>query len=60
MRSIAMGIMAAGLLTTTSGLATAQETKIHERKENQQQRIGEGVDNGSLTAKETRNLKRIS
>ncbi len=51
MKRIAVAIMAAGLL------ASAQETKIQERKENQQQRIGEGVASGSLTAKETRNLE---
>lgn len=30
---------------------------IQERKENQQKRIGEGVENGQLTAGETRNLE---
>lgn len=30
---------------------------IHDRKDNQQQRIGEGVENGSLTAKEASKLE---
>jgi hypothetical protein len=34
------------------------KTTIHERKDNQQQRIGEGVENGSLTAAEAGRLEK--
>ena len=47
--------MAAGLMVSTAGIA--QEGRIKERKENQQKRIGEGVENGSLTPKETGRLE---
>ena len=36
----------------------AQETKIHERKGNQQGRIAQGVKSGQLTAGETANLEK--
>ena len=45
----------------TSAAALAQEpgaNTIHERKENQQERIGEGVENGSLTAGEAARLEK--
>ena len=53
-------IVAAGLLAGTTGIAFADEPdgRIHERKENQQKRIGKGVENGSLTPRETANLER--
>lgn len=35
----------------------AQDPKLHQRKENQQDRIGNGVKNGSLTAGETAHLE---
>lgn len=34
------------------------ETRIHERKENQQKRIAQGVANGELTPRETARLER--
>lgn len=46
--------MAAGLIASTA--AVAQEGRIQQRKENQQ-RIGNGVKNGSLTPKETARLE---
>jgi hypothetical protein len=40
----------------TPQTAPANKT-IHEKQENQQQRIGEGVENGSLTPKEAKHLE---
>jgi len=45
-----------GTLIGSSGLAQAQE--VHDRKELQQDRIANGVANGSLTPHETANLER--
>ena len=45
--------------TTTSAPATTQSKyNINQRKNNQQQRIGNGVENGSLTAGETHSLEK--
>jgi len=41
-----------------AGTAFAQEPEIGERKENQQDRIANGVANGSLSPHETANLER--
>ena len=38
--------------------ASYGESKIAQRKENQQKRIGQGVSNGSLTAGETAHLEK--
>jgi uncharacterized protein YdbL (DUF1318 family) len=57
MKKTFLSMVAAGLLVSTAGIASAQEGRIQERKENQQQRIGEGVENGSLTPNETRKLE---
>ena len=48
------------LSTLMTGTAFAQVTgqTIHERKENQQARIAQGVRSGQLTRGETRNLER--
>jgi hypothetical protein len=43
-------------MMSAAGIAQAQE--IQQRKENQQDRIGNGVKNGSLTAGETTHLER--
>lgn len=40
-----------------SGLALAQQGEIQQRKENQQDRIANGVGRGSLTPRETSNLE---
>lgn len=56
MKRIILSIVAAGLIGS-AGSALADE-KIHDRKENQQKRIGEGVENGSLTPRETANLEK--
>jgi len=44
--------------TTTSTSATAPKYTINQRKDNQQQRIGEGVENGSLTAGEAAHIEK--
>ncbi len=54
-KKIFLSMIAAGLMVGTAGIA--QESRIKERKENQQKRIGEGVENGSLTPKETTRLE---
>jgi hypothetical protein len=51
MKKIVLTIAAAGMLLN------AQEGRIKERKENQQDRIANGVANGSLTPKETAHLE---
>jgi hypothetical protein len=45
-----------GMMMSAASAVRAQE--IQQRKENQQQRIGNGVKNGSLTAGETAHLER--
>ena len=40
-----------------ASLALAQDGEIHQRKENQQDRIANGIKNGSLTPHETANLE---
>ena len=57
MKKIYVLIMAAGLIASTAGITSAQEGRIQQRKENQQQRIANGVENGSLTPKETAHLE---
>jgi hypothetical protein len=56
MKRIILSIVAAGLIGC-AGSALADE-QIHDRKVNQQKRIGEGVENGSLTPRETANLEK--
>ncbi len=57
-------ILALAALTVSSVAAFAQTAapvtsqSIHERKENQQARIGQGVKSGQLTAGETANLEK--
>ena len=53
MKRIALSLIGAGLIVTGLG---AQE--IQKRKENQQDRIAQGVKSGELTAGETANLER--
>jgi hypothetical protein len=52
MKRIIVSIMTGALLVGTTTAAFADE-KIAQRKENQQQRIAQGVKSGSLTAGET-------
>ncbi len=61
MKRIALALVALSTLAACSSFAAPQdpkpEGKIQKRKENQQKRIAEGVENGSLNAKETANLE---
>src|ERR1700682_3696033 len=57
MKKIFLTLAAAGLALSTAGIASDQEGRIKERKENQQQRIANGVENGSLTPQETAHLE---
>jgi hypothetical protein len=60
MKRMFLTMVAAGLIVGASGTAFADEPegRIQQRKENQQNRIGNGVENGSLTPKETVNLEK--
>lgn len=55
-RTLGSLICISALSSATASIAGAGE--IQERKENQQQRIGQGVKSGQLTAGETANLER--
>jgi len=57
MKAAGLSMIAAGLIASVPGIASAQEGRIQQRKENQQQRIANGVENGSLTPKETARLE---
>jgi len=52
MKRMILGVMMGALLTGTTSFG-----QIRQRQENQQDRIGEGVENGSLTPKETSRLE---
>jgi hypothetical protein len=52
--NVAMSVLLAGTVIPSFG----QEGRIQQHKENQQQRIGNGVKNGSLTAGETSHLEK--
>ena len=54
MKRIILGVTISALVWGTASFA---ETGIHQRKQNQQARIGNGVRNGSLTAGETARLE---
>ena len=56
MKNLFLIMTTAGLLIGTTGIAVADDL-IHDRKENQQDRIAQGVKSGSLTPKETANLE---
>ncbi len=56
MKKFFLTVATAGLLLGTTGIASADEL-IHARKENQQDRIAQGVNSGSLTPRETSNLE---
>ena len=57
MKRIVMSMMMGGLLLSGVSNALAQN-EINERQRNQQKRIGEGVENGSLTPAETARLEK--
>jgi hypothetical protein len=55
MKSIFSALAVTGLMI--AGIAQALDKEIQQRKENQQDRIANGVANGSLTPHETANLE---
>lgn len=55
MKTMFLTFVATGMMMSAAGDVQAQE--IQERKENQQDRIANGVANGSLTPHETANLE---
>src|SRR3954468_14730704 len=57
MKRIAVSIMTGALLLGGVSTALAQN-EINKRQRNQQKRIGEGVENGSLTPGETARLEK--
>lgn len=58
MKRFALMMMSAGLMLAGTGVIPMQaENRVQQRKENQQARIGQGVQSGSLTAGETANLE---
>jgi len=56
MKKLFLPMVAAGLITGVTGTAFA-DNRIKDRKENQQDRIANGVKNGSLTPRETARLE---
>ncbi|HLG96195.1 MAG TPA: hypothetical protein VKX49_07785 [Bryobacteraceae bacterium] len=56
MKKFFLSMAAAGLMIGIAGTASADD-RIHDRKENQQDRIAQGVKSGSLTPAETANLE---
>ena len=57
MFAVALGAISFGAMAQDSQPTTNPPT-INQRKDNQQDRIGQGVENGSLTAGETKNLEK--
>lgn len=57
MKKMFLTLAAVGFVLSAAGIASAQEGRIKQRQENQQQRIANGVENGSLTPKETAHLE---
>jgi hypothetical protein len=55
MKSMFLTFAVSGMMMTAANLAQADD--IQQRKENQQDRIANGVANGSLTPHETANLE---
>ena len=60
MKRVLIGVLTGALLAGMTTVSFAQDTKegrIKQRKEKQQDRIAKGVENGSLTAKETAKIE---
>ena len=55
MKNMFLTFVVTGMMMSAAGVVQGQE--IQERKENQQDRIANGVANGSLTPHETANLE---
>ncbi len=58
MKRIVVSMMMGTMLLGPAGLALAQTNEINQRQKHQQKRIGEGVENGSLTPAETARLEK--
>jgi hypothetical protein len=59
MKRVMVSILASALLLSTASFAADEkEGKIQQRKENQQKRIAQGVNNGSLTPRETARIEK--
>lgn len=56
MKNLFLTMTTAAMLLGVTGVATADDL-IHDRKENQQDRIAQGVKNGTLSPRETANLE---
>jgi hypothetical protein len=57
MKNILMSIMTSALLLGSASAVLA-DNEVNQRERNQQERIGKGVENGSLTAGETARLEK--
>ena len=57
MKNILMSMMT-GALLLGSASAVLADNEVNQRERNQQERIGKGVENGSLTAGETAHLEK--
>ena len=57
MKNIVICMMTGALLLGSASVVLA-DNEVNERQRNQQKRIGEGVENGSLTAGETARLEK--
>ena len=60
MKRVIISILGCALLTGTAALSFAADEKedtIKQRRENQQKRIAKGVENGSLTPRETARIE---
>jgi hypothetical protein len=58
MRIVRLATIAAIALTLSGGAAFAGQRNINKREARQQHRIAEGIENGSLTPRETAQLER--
>ena len=58
MKRLAINMMMGTLLLVPVSAALAQDNEINERQRNQQKRIGEGVENGTLSAAEAARLEK--
>jgi hypothetical protein len=57
MKKVTVSILA-GVLLMGTAVASFADDKIHDRKENQQDRIAQGVKNGTLSPGETAHLEK--
>ena len=57
-KAIAFGVFAGSMIANTAFAQQITGASIEQRKDNQQQRIAQGVKSGQLTAGETANLEK--